>query len=117
MEAIDLSARKFLPYENPNLNIIEENELLRKEIQVARKAAEITATLVVKQFEETEKILHRFQVANAQRKAVLDSAADISIIATNRKGIIKRIILFKKIWRGNQVCTNDLIKPQRAINT
>ena len=88
MEAIDLSARKFLPYENPNLNIIEENELLRKEIQVARKAAEITATLVVKQFEETEKILHRFQVANAQRKAVLDSAADISIIATNRKGII-----------------------------
>jgi len=34
------------------------------------------------------KILHRFQVANAQRKAVLDSAADISIIATNKKGVI-----------------------------
>ena len=88
MEAIDLSVRDFLPYENPNLKIIEENELLRKEIQVARKAAEITATLVVKQFEETEKILHRFQVANAHRKAVLDSAADISIIATNKKGVI-----------------------------
>ena len=68
--------------------LVEENELLRKEIQVARKAGEITANLVVKQFEETEKILHRFQVANSQRKAVLNSAAQISIIATNREGLI-----------------------------
>ena len=68
--------------------LMEENELLRKEIQVAREAAEITASLVVKQFEETEKILHRFQVANAQRKAVLNSAARISIIATNKEGLI-----------------------------
>jgi PAS domain S-box-containing protein len=72
-------------YRVPN----EEIALLRKEIQVARKAADITANLVVKQFEETEKVLRRFQVANAQRKAVLDSAAQISIIATNKKGIIK----------------------------
>ena len=68
--------------------LMEENELLRKEIQVAREAAEITASLVVKQFEETEKILHRFQVANAQRKAVLNSAARISIIATNKEGLV-----------------------------
>ena len=68
--------------------LIEENELLRKEIQVARKAGEITASLVVRQFEETEKILQRFQVANAQRKAVLNSAAQISIIATNKEGLI-----------------------------
>ena len=68
--------------------LIEENELLRTEIQVARKAGEITASLVVKQFEETEKILLRFQVANAQRKAVLNSAAQISIIATNKEGLI-----------------------------
>jgi len=88
MEAIDQSVREFSPYEKPYLNIIEENELLRKEIQVAREAADITADLVVKQFEETEKILHRFQVASAQRKAVLDSAADISIIATNKEGVI-----------------------------
>ena len=69
-------------------DLIAENELLRKEIQVARKAGEITASLVVKQFEETEKILHRFQVANAQRKAVLNSATQISIIATNKDGLI-----------------------------
>jgi len=88
MEAIDQSVSQFSPYEKPDLNIFEENKLLRKEIQVAREAADITANLVVKQFEETEKILHRFQVASAQRKAVLDSAADISIIATNKKGVI-----------------------------
>jgi PAS domain S-box-containing protein len=68
--------------------LVEENAILREEIQVARKAAELTANLVVKQFEETEKVLHRFQVANAQRKAVLDSATRISIIATNKDGVI-----------------------------
>lgn len=65
-----------------------ENALLRKEIQVARKAADLTANLVVKQFEETERILYRFQVANAQRKAVLNSATQISIFATDKAGVI-----------------------------
>jgi len=68
--------------------LVEENAILREEIQVARKAAELTANLVAKQFEETEKVLHRFQVANAQRKAVLDSATRISIIATNKEDVI-----------------------------
>jgi len=68
--------------------MMEENELLREEIRVAREAAEITASLVVKQFEETEKILRRFQTANSQRKAVLNSASEISIIAANIDGII-----------------------------
>jgi len=78
----------FAPADGRYRALIEENKLLRREIQVARKAGEITASLVVKQFEETEKILHRFQVANAQRKAVLNSAAQISIIATNKEGLI-----------------------------
>jgi PAS domain S-box-containing protein len=69
-------------------DLLRENELLRQEIREARKAAEITAELVVKQFEETESVLNRFQVANAQRKTVLDSATQISIIATNPQGII-----------------------------
>ena len=63
--------------------LAEENKALREEIRVSREAAEITASLVVKQFEETEKLLHRFQVANAQRKAVLNSASQVSIIATS----------------------------------
>jgi PAS domain S-box-containing protein len=86
MSGLDLT--DFAPVDNRYRDLIEENELLRREIQVARKAGEITASLVVKQFEETEKILHRFQVANAQRKAVLNSAAQISIIATNKEGLI-----------------------------
>ncbi len=68
--------------------LIRENAILRKEIRVAREAAEITASLVVKQFEETERVLQKLQNANAQRKAVLDSATQIAIIATNMKGTI-----------------------------
>ena len=76
------------PADNSYWALVEENAILREEIQVARKAADLTANLVVKQFEETEKVLNRFQVANAQRRAVLDSATRISIIATNKDGII-----------------------------
>ena len=68
--------------------LIRENQMLREEIRVSREAAEITAGLVVKQFEETERVLRRFEDANAMRKAVLDSAAQFAIIATNNRGII-----------------------------
>jgi PAS domain S-box-containing protein len=70
-----------------------ENDLLRKEIRVSRESAEITASLVVKQFEETERVLRRYQEANAQRKAVLDSASRIAIMATDSGG---RVIVFNK---------------------
>jgi PAS domain S-box-containing protein len=69
-------------------HLIVENEIFKEEIRTSRESAEITASLVVKQFEETERILARFQVANAQRKAVLDSAANIAILATDRTGTI-----------------------------
>ncbi|MGE0084591.1 MAG: response regulator [Desulfococcaceae bacterium] len=68
--------------------MLDENRLLRQEIRVSREAAEITASLVVRQFEETEKILRRFQIANEQRKAVLNSATQIAIVATDRSGLI-----------------------------
>ena len=73
--------------------LVEENEILKEEIRLSRESAEITASLVVKQFEETERILRRFQVANAQRKAVLDSAAHMAVIATDPAGLI---IVFNK---------------------
>ncbi|WP_051327376.1 PAS domain-containing sensor histidine kinase [Desulfatibacillum aliphaticivorans] len=69
-------------------DVIKENQILRNEIRVAREAAEITAHLVVKQFQETERILRRFQQSNAQRKAVLDAATQIAIIATDSQGLI-----------------------------
>jgi PAS domain S-box-containing protein len=42
----------------------EEVEIMRQEVRVAREAADITAQLVVQQFEETDKILQRLKVAN-----------------------------------------------------
>src|SRR5512139_2765714 len=66
---------------------------LREEVRTAREAAEITARLVVEQFEETERILDLFKSANAQREAVLDAASRISIIAADRQG---KITLFNR---------------------
>lgn len=42
-----------------------ENRMLREEIRVSREAAEITAHLVVEQFEKTDAMLTRFQEASA----------------------------------------------------
>jgi len=66
-----------------------EIEMLRNELKVAREAAEITADFVVKQFEQTEQMLHRFQTADAERQAVLDAATQLSIIATYLDGTIQ----------------------------
>ncbi len=66
-----------------------EIDMLRSEIKVAREAAEITADFVVRQFEQTEQMLHRFQSANAERQAVLDAATQLSIIATYLDGTIQ----------------------------
>ncbi len=70
-----------------------EIDMLRREIKVAREAAEITSDFVVKQFEQTEQMLHRFQTADAERQAVLDAATQLSIIATDLDGTIQ---LFSK---------------------
>ncbi|MBF0469510.1 MAG: PAS domain-containing protein, partial [Desulfamplus sp.] len=68
--------------------LLSENRMLREEIKVAREAADITAKLVVRQFEETERMLRKFQSANAERQAVLDAATQLSIIATDLDGTI-----------------------------
>ena len=66
-----------------------EIDMLRREIKVAREAAEITSDFVVKQFEQTEQMLQRFQSADAERQAVLDGATQLSIIATYLDGTIQ----------------------------
>ena len=70
-----------------------EIDMLRREIKVAREAAEITSDFVVRQFEQTERMLYRFQAADAERQAVLDAATQLSIIATDLDGTIQ---LFSK---------------------
>lgn len=72
---------------------IKQVEVLRKELRTAREAAAITAQLVVQQFEQTERVLHQFKIASAQRKAVLDSASEVAIISVDLAGVIQ---LFNK---------------------
>ncbi len=72
----------------PTQQLMLYNQELRKEVRIAREAAEITARLVIEQFEETERILDLFKSANAQRESVLDAASRISIIAADRQGNI-----------------------------
>ena len=78
---------------NATQQLMLHNQELREEVRTAREAAEITARLVVEQFEETERILDLFKSANAQREAVLDAASRISIIAADRQG---KITLFNR---------------------
>ena len=47
--------------EKPLKDMISENTLLRKEVRVARRASDITAELVVKQFAKTEEALRRLE--------------------------------------------------------
>ncbi len=76
----------------PGLSELEELKaeqlVLREEIRVARRAADLTAELVVRQFEETDAVLQRLQEVNAQRAAVLEAASEISIIATDLGGCV-----------------------------
>lgn len=70
-------------------SLLEENAILRNEIRVARQAAELTAQLVVKQFEQTEEAQRRFRLANAQRQAVLEATTRLAIIATDLDGVVQ----------------------------
>lgn len=70
-----------------------ESELLRQELRVAREAADITARLVVEEFEKSEKLMEQLKTTTAQRKAVLDAASGVAIIAVDLKG---KIQLFNK---------------------
>ena len=58
-------------------SLIEENRLLKEEIRVSREAADITGKLVVKQFEETEKFLHRFQESEKKYRLLINSLPNI----------------------------------------
>ncbi|MBI4967464.1 MAG: response regulator [Rhodospirillales bacterium] len=68
--------------------LLEDNQILREEIRVAHEAAEITARMVVEQFEKTDAILAQFRNTSSQLEAVLDAATQISIIAADRNGTI-----------------------------
>ncbi len=60
--------------------LIEENKLLRQEVKVAHEATEIHNDLVIKQFEETEKILSLLEKANIDHKNAKEKAEAASTI-------------------------------------
>ncbi|HEX8962315.1 MAG TPA: HAMP domain-containing sensor histidine kinase, partial [Rhodocyclaceae bacterium] len=57
--------------------LLAENQMLREEIRVSREAADITVKLVVEQFEKTEAIMRRLELAGEhlnEKNAELESA-------------------------------------------
>ncbi|TAN47705.1 MAG: hypothetical protein EPN21_16685, partial [Methylococcaceae bacterium] len=51
--------------DNPLATLEAENRMLREEIRVSRAAAEISAQLVVEQFEKADEIMTRLQATSA----------------------------------------------------
>lgn len=76
------------PEPDPLRDLLRENEILKREIRSAGASAGINADLVVKQLEETERLLLRSREANDLRKAVLDSALQVAIIVTDNEGVV-----------------------------
>jgi PAS domain S-box-containing protein len=70
-----------------------ENAMLRDELRVSREAATISAELVIAQFEETEKMMSRLELARAEREAIFDAASKVAVIVTKLDG---RITLFSR---------------------
>ncbi|MCX7172961.1 MAG: hybrid sensor histidine kinase/response regulator [Proteobacteria bacterium] len=62
MESRDLI---YINADNGRVEMTAENRMLREEIRVSREAAEITAQLVVEQFEKADVIMTRLQSASA----------------------------------------------------
>jgi PAS domain S-box-containing protein len=73
---------------------LDENEILRSEIRVAHEAADITAQLVIKQFEETYQVLQKLEATNESLRAsevkhrqLLDLLPE-PIVVYNPRGVV-----------------------------
>jgi len=66
--------------------LIKENQILRQEIRTFRKAAEITASLVVREFQKSENILMRLQKKAAEEKKLRQELTEQLEIA-NKTGL------------------------------
>ena len=81
-----------------------ENLMLRHEIRVAREAAEITAQLVVQQFEKSEAMLERLQQSKAitetalhENKGIMDNAS-LGIAFTRDRAIFRYNKAFSEMF-------------------
>ena len=76
-------------------DVLAENEMLRQELRTTREAAELTADLVVKQFEKSEALLTRLHQSNAiteatlrETKGIMDNAP-VGILFTRDRRIYR----------------------------
>ncbi len=94
-----------------------ENELLRSEIRVAHKAADITAQLVIKQFEETYQVLQKLEAVNESLHAseehhrlLLDLSPE-PIVVYDPQGValfINRAFIQTFGWQLPEMLTDNL---------
>jgi PAS domain S-box-containing protein len=81
--------------------VLAENELLRQELRTMREAAEISAGLVAQQFEATDALLQRLQIANAEMQRererlqfLLDTApVGVAITANNVLRFANKLVM------------------------
>ena len=67
---------KTITREDPLEALVKENTMLREEVQVARRASEITANLVVEQFVKMEDILKRLEENVAREQQLSEDLAE-----------------------------------------
>lgn len=65
-----MASHEMTPTDNSRAALEAENRMLREEIRVAREAAEITAHLVVEQFEKADLIMSRLQTTSTSLEAM-----------------------------------------------
>jgi diguanylate cyclase (GGDEF)-like protein/PAS domain S-box-containing protein len=75
------------------LKLRQESTDLRAHIQAVQRGSEVAQELVVKQFQEVDRVLSLLQSENALRKSLLDATDQLSIIYADREG---RVSLFNR---------------------
>ncbi len=90
----------------------DEKELLRSEIRVAHEAADITAQLVIKQFEETYQVLQKLEAVNENLHAseenyrlILDLSPEPIILydAKGRVTLVNRAFIQTFGWQTDEM--------------
>lgn len=68
--------------------VLQEAVALREHIQAVQRGSEVAQELVVKQFQEVDRVLSLLQSENALRKSLLDATDQMSIISADRNGLV-----------------------------
>jgi len=87
--------------------LIRENKILRQEIRTSRKAAEITASLVVQEFEKSENILKRLET---KATSELNLRNKLTEQLTKAKGVSQELAAEKKRLEKMQIAAINMVE-------